>query len=142
MRHPQTNKRLADTLVLGVKFGLVGLVTVGVYFVFLALLQPFVPSVVILTGAAYVLSAVFNYIVQSRVTFRSKAFNGKAILRYLTMHGLCMALNSSLMHLLVDVWNRNLYLSQLAVTSVVAVTSFAVSYLWVYQDRQEPDFPS
>lgn len=118
-----------------VKFGAMGLSSIAVYFVILAILRPLIPSVALLAALAYVGSAVFNYLAQSRVTFGADTRDYGAVLRYMAMHGLCVFINSAGMHLLVVVWSRSFWLSQLWITALVAGTSFMVSYLWVYRQR-------
>ena len=125
--------RLEQLIRLAIRFAMVGLASVGVYFVFLALLRPMIADTVILTGTAYVASAVFNYLAQSLFTFRARAADAGSVGRYMVMHGLCMAINSGLMHVLVDRLGMNLWLAQIGVTGVVAATSFTLSYLWVYR---------
>ena len=88
----------------GIKFGLVGLSSIAIYFVILFLLQPFVDSVALLAALSYIGSAVFNYFGQSKVTFNSDVRDYGAFLRYVAMHGLCIVINSTGMHFMVTVW--------------------------------------
>ena len=126
--------RLRELLETATKFGVVGLLTIGVYFAALFALEPLIQSVIILTASAYVLSGIFNYTFQSRITFRATSLDRGNVLRYLIMHAFCMGLNSLLMFILVSLLLLNLYISQLFVTFVVAATSFTLSKLWVYQN--------
>lgn len=130
MRRPLTG--LQDLLWTGTKFGLVGGVTVGVYFAVLALARPVIPNVVALSLLAYVVSAVFNFAAQARVTFGARP-DGIRLRRYILMHLLCMGLNSGLLYLLVERAGLGLYGAQLLVTGVIAVTSFGLSRAWVYR---------
>lgn len=121
---------------LGTRFAIVGLGSVAVYFAFLYVLAPLIANTVVLTGFCYASSAVFNYALQSSFTFRSRAISARAASRYMAMHGLCMGLNSVLMHALVDRLGASLFLAQAGVTGIVAMTSFLLSYLWVYPGRE------
>ena len=123
---------MRDLFWTGTKFGLVGVVTVGVYFAVLALARPVVPGVVALSLLAYVVSAVFNFAAQASFTFGARP-DGTRLKRYIAMHILCMGLNSGLMYLLVERAGLGLYGAQLLVTGVVAVTSFLLSRAWVYR---------
>lgn len=116
---------------LGARFALVGAGSVAVYFGFLWLLAPAIAATGALTAVCYVLSAVFNYALQSSFTFQSRA-SARAVTRYLAMHGLCLVLNSVLMVALVEGLGANLFLAQAGVTGLVAGVSFLVSYRWVY----------
>ena len=117
----------------GVRFGVVGLGSIGVYFAFLFVLRPVVPETVTLTALCYVLSTVFNYLLQSTFTFGAKASRLGSMLRYIAMHGFCIFINSGLMYVLVDLLGHPLYLIQLGVTCIVAAVSFLMSYVWVYR---------
>lgn len=117
----------------GLRFGGVGIATIIVYFCVMALLDTVLENVVYLSTAAYVISAVFNYSLQSQLTFGSSIADSGAVLRYLVMHGGLMGLNSALMYLLVAVLGFWLYGAQMIATCVVAMTSFGLSYLWVYR---------
>ena len=116
-----------------VKFGLVGLGSIGVYLLALVLLRPWISNIAWLTAACYLISAVFNYVLQRGFTFRASAPRSGSWLRYIGQHAICLSLNSGLMVLLVERLGFALIPSQLVVTVIVAGTSFALSYLWVYK---------
>lgn len=123
---------LRELLWTGTKFGVVGLTTVGLYFLVLVLTRPFIANVVVLSLFAYVVSAVFNFVAQARVTFGSTP-TGARLVRYILMHLLCMAMNATLIHTLVERIGVEFYLSQVLVTVIIAGTSFVLSRLWVYR---------
>lgn len=123
---------LRDLLWTGTKFGVVGLTTVGLYFLVLVLTRPFIANVVVLSLFAYVVSAVFNFVAQARVTFGSTP-TGARLVRYILMHLFCMAMNATLIHTLVERIGVEFYLSQVLVTVIIAGTSFVLSRLWVYR---------
>ena len=129
---PVTRDSLRDLVWTGTKFGAVGLTTVAIYFVVLALARPFVPNIVILSLLAYVVSAVFNFAAQARVTFGA-ALTGTRLRRYIQMHLLGMALNATLIYTLVEMIGLGFYPAQILVTVIVAGTSFVLSRLWVYK---------
>lgn len=117
---------------LGLRFGLVGAASVLVYFGVLVVLTPLIASTVVLTAVSYAASAAFNYLLQSTFTFGARAIDAGAVARYLVMHGACMTLNSLLMFGAVDLHGTGVLRAQVAVTAVVAATSFVLSCLWVY----------
>lgn len=123
---------LRDLVWTGAKFGAVGLVTVGIYFLVLVLARPFVENVVLVSLLAYVVSAVFNFVAQAKFTFGSTP-SGTRLVRYILMHLFCMALNAVLIHLLVERIGFGFYRSQVLLTFIVAGTSFVLSRLWVYR---------
>ena len=119
-------------LSIALKFGVVGVASIAVYFLVLFLLRPVIGNIVVLTGTSYVASAFFNFALQSTFTFRTKATDAASAGRYILAHGVCMAANSLLMLLAVDVLGVALFPAQLATTAVVATISFLLSYSWVY----------
>ncbi|SFU12662.1 GtrA family protein [Sedimentitalea nanhaiensis] len=123
---------LRDLLWTGTKFGLVGLTTVGLYFIVLALARPFIANVVILSLFAYVASAAFNFVAQARVTFGSTP-TGTRLVRYILMHLLCMGMNATLIYTLIERMDMGFYPAQILVTVIIAGTSFVLSRLWVYR---------
>lgn len=123
---------LQDLVWTGTKFGLVGLTTVGLYFVVLALARPFIGNIVVLSLFAYVVSAVFNFAAQARVTFGSTP-TGARLVRYILMHLLCMVMNATLIHTLIERIGMGFYPAQILVTVIIAGTSFVLSRLWVYR---------
>ncbi|MBK0329370.1 GtrA family protein [Rhodobacteraceae bacterium F11138] len=114
------------------KFGLVGLSTVGLYFVVLALARPFIANVVALSLFAYVASAAFNFVAQARFTFGSTP-TGARLTRYILMHLLCMGMNAVLIHTLIERMGTEFYTAQILVTVIIAGTSFVLSRVWVYR---------
>ncbi|MFV0299850.1 MAG: GtrA family protein [Paracoccus sp. (in: a-proteobacteria)] len=125
--------RMRRLMVTAVKFGLVGVLTLAIYALLLALVRPMVSMASVAAATAYIGSAVFNYVLQSRFTFRSTQSDRVAIGRYALMHLFCMGLNSAGMFLLVDRMGLGLWGSQVAVTLVVVATSFVLSSAWVYR---------
>ena len=117
---------------LGAKFGVVGLSSVGVYFAALYVLDPRIPSTLALTAICYLLSAIYNYLLQSRFTFQVRT-SPRAASRYAAMHALCLALNSTLMLALVDLGGAGLFPAQVLATGIVAAVSFTLSSQWVYR---------
>lgn len=129
---PMEKSALRDLIWTGAKFGVVGLTTVGLYFVVLALARPFITNVVVLSLFAYVASAVFNFVAQARFTFGSTP-TGSRLVRYILMHLLCMGMNATLIHTLIERMGVGFYPAQIMVTFIIAGTSFVLSRLWVYR---------
>lgn len=118
---------------MAVRFGVVGLASIAVYFAILFALRPVISAVAVLAFVAYIGSMAFNYVAQSRFTFGADARDRGAMARYVTMHLGCMAFNSGAMHLLVEVMGMGLWTAQAMVTLCVAGSSFLLSRFWVYR---------
>ena len=129
---PPSYHSLRDFLSKAVKFGVVGVSSIGVYFVLLYLLRPLIDPIWLLTGLAYIGSMVFNYLCQSLFTFQVRARNNRMLGRYISLHAGCMAFNSTAMFVLVDVLALNLWLGQVCVTFCVITSSFMISKYWVF----------
>ena len=78
-------------------FLVVGASSTGLYFLLLWLLRERVGSVLLLTGLCYGASMVYNYLLQSGLTFRAGPPTRRSVSRFVVMHLAAMALNSLLM---------------------------------------------
>ena len=114
-------------------FVLVGASSTGLYFLLLWTLRGSIPSTLLLTACCYGISMVYNYILQSWVTFRSGPPTRRSMSRFVVMHASAMALNSGLMAGLVDGLQLPLYMTQVVVTFFISAMIFVVSKHWVYQ---------
>ena len=114
-------------------FVLVGASSTGLYFLLLWTLRGSIPSTLLLTACCYGISMVYNYILQSWVTFRSGPPTRRSMSRCVAMHASAMALNSGLMAGLVDGLQLPLYMTQVVVTFFISAMIFVVSKHWVYQ---------
>ena len=116
-----------------ISFILVGATSTGMYFLLLWALRGSISSTMLLTACCYGISMVYNYILQSWVTFRSGPPTRRSMSRFVAMHASAMALNSGLMAGLVDGLHLPLYLTQVGVTLFISAMIFVVSKYWVYQ---------
>ena len=114
-------------------FVLVGASSTGLYFLLLWALRGGIASTLLLTACCYGISMVYNYILQSWVTFRSGPPTRRSMSRFVAMHASAMALNSGLMAGLVDGLQLPLYMTQVVVTFFISAMIFVVSKHWVYQ---------
>lgn len=116
-----------------VSFVLVGASSTGLYFLLLWALRGTIASTLLLTAACYAISMVYNYVLQSWLTFRAGPPTRRSMARFVAMHLGAMALNSGLMAGLVDGLRLPLYGAQIAVTLVISALVFLVSKHWVYR---------
>ncbi len=114
------------------KFGAVGVLSIGIYFLLLYLLRPMIGPIWILTTVAYALSMLFNFLAQSMFTFQVHAKDIGMVRRYICMQAGCMFFNSAMMFVLVDVFAFYIWRSQVGVTSFIAASSFLMSKYWVF----------
>lgn len=116
-----------------IRFAAVGGSSVVVYFIALALLRNLIDATVPLTFICYLLSAVYNFILQSRFTFKARDIGGGTILRFAVMHVSAMVANSAAMYVLVDIFLLPLYGAQFLVTACITVAVFSASKIWVFR---------
>lgn len=124
------NHRHRAELTRVLRFGLVGLASTALYmglFALLLLIMPPVPASVL----AYAISAVANFVVQSRFTFRAPLHAAGAV-RFICMHLFCMGVNSSLLWIATSPLQLPPIPSQLVITLFVAGLSYLISKYWVY----------
>jgi putative flippase GtrA len=114
-----------------VRFGIVGLLSVGLYMLLFMAAARFVPPVPA-SLIAYLLSMLVNFVLQSRVSFRQRALSGTSAVRFVLMHLFCMALNSSLLWLLTGPLALPVLPAQAAIVGLVAALSYLISRAWVY----------
>ncbi|WP_134726654.1 GtrA family protein [Paracoccus luteus] len=114
------------------RFGLVGLSSTGVYFLLLFLLQGKIGNLPLLTACCYVLSMIYNFLLQGWFTFGAGRPGKATAARFVAMHLGALAFNSAAMTALVEGLGVPLFPAQVATTGVIAVSTYLVSRHWVY----------
>jgi putative flippase GtrA len=114
-----------------IRFGLVGLLSTGIYMGLFALITRLLPPVEA-SVLAYALSALVNFVMQSRFTFRQQALSGSSAVRFVAMHLFCMVVNSSLLWLATGPLGQPAMLAQTVIVIFVAGLSYLISRFWVY----------
>ncbi|SIQ59627.1 Putative flippase GtrA (transmembrane translocase of bactoprenol-linked glucose) [Paracoccus thiocyanatus] len=117
------------------RFVLVGASSTGLYFLLLWGLRDGIDSIVVLTSACYAISMLYNYALQSWLTFRAGPPNLGSMARFVAMHLGAMALNAGLMAGLVQGLGAPLFAAQVLVTAIISAMVFLLSRHWVYRLR-------
>lgn len=120
------------------RFALVGLSSTVVYFALLWGLRGFIGSVIVLTAVCYLVSMVYNFVLQSSFTFRAGAPTRHSLLRFALMHLMAMGINSGLMAGLVTGLQVPMFAAQIGVTALVSIFVFLLSKHWVYRPATAP----
>ena len=115
-----------------VRFGLVGVLSVGLYMLLFTTIVRLVPPVPA-SLLAYLLSMVVNFVLQARFSFRQQALSGTSAVRFVLMHMLCMGLNSSLLWLTTGPLGLPVLPAQSAIVVFIAGLSYVISRFWVYR---------
>lgn len=124
---------MTETRMQMLRFVLIGLSSTGLYFTLLILLEPLIPSVMLLAAVCYLISMAFNFLAQALFTFQVQRLSSQQLVRYSIMLGTALLLNSAMMGALVNVLDLRLVVAQLIVTSIITVMTFALSKTWVYK---------
>jgi putative flippase GtrA len=118
------------------RFVQVGVATNLVYFAVLGLLYGLLATPLWLGAAvAYAASAVVNYTLHHRHTFRSLERHSAALAKYAVVQMAMLALNSLLLHIMVTKAGGNYVVYQLLAMAVVAGMTYLLSRHWIFASR-------
>lgn len=87
----------------------------------------------LVSGAAFLMSAVFNFFASRSFTFGSDAPVGPASLRFMAMVASGAALNTAVMEAMVRA-SQHYLVSQLVATAIVLIWNYLVSSRWVFAE--------
>ncbi|MGA7979189.1 MAG: GtrA family protein [Chromatiaceae bacterium] len=113
-------------------FALVGAIATAVQYLILFLLVDLAGSnPVLASGAGFVVSAFVNYFLNYRFTFRSTEQHRLALIRFMTVAGIGLSLNSAVMHTLIAGGVHYLF-AQVFATGAVLLCTFAGHSIWTF----------
>ncbi|WP_214885932.1 MULTISPECIES: bifunctional glycosyltransferase family 2/GtrA family protein [unclassified Exiguobacterium] len=109
------------------------LVDVGVYAVFIYLLSPYFDTahVIVATVLARVISSLFNYFVNRKVVFHSKA--RRSLSKYFGLVVLQMAISALLVYLLFLLFRQGEVVLKIIVDSFLFFISYYVQKRWIFK---------
>ena len=117
-----------------VSFVLVGGFATGVHYTLMALLIWLVDCPLVLASAiGFAVSAVANYILNARLTFRSEEGHGKTLQRFIVTSLLGLAINASMLAFLVSL-GMHPALAQLLTTLGVMLWNYTINALWTFKN--------
>ncbi len=115
------------------RFGIVGLLSTGLYFVFYLLLlalAPLAPPLASVT--AYVLVVPLNFVAQRSFTFRSSGAIGGELYRYLAVTAIGLATSFCAVWVTSNWLALPAFVGGLATMALVPVVTFVLMELWVF----------
>jgi putative flippase GtrA len=117
------------------RFALVGAVATGIqYAILIALVRSWLTGPTLASCIGFVVSAVANYSLNYRFTFRSRSSHAPAIAKFFLLAGAGLLINAGLMRLLTLLgWNY--LLAQLCATALVLLWNFFGNSLWTFSER-------
>ncbi|MEZ5594753.1 MAG: GtrA family protein [Gammaproteobacteria bacterium] len=116
------------------KFLLAGaLATLLQYSLLISMVQLLNTDPVLASVLAYSLSAVVNYHLNYRYTFRSRQAHRTAFSRFMIVAGIGLCLNAAVMHLGIRVLGWHYLLTQVLSTGLVLLWNFTANALWSFR---------
>lgn len=87
----------------------------------------------IATTINLIVAVAFNYFTSSKIVFKESKLSPVTILKFYGVYGITYVLNLIHLHITVDVWSWNVYLSQLVTLCYMPVISFTLQRLFVFK---------
>lgn len=124
-----------------IKFGTVGVFSVTLHYTILIVLAEAAEiNPVVASSIGYIISAVFNYLLNHRFTFTSEERHLDAVPKFLVVMGLGLVINSTIMYLLVEMGDMHYQLAQFIAIVVVLFWHFVANRAWTFRTSNvEPD---
>lgn len=117
-------------------FAAIGLVGVAVqYSVLVTLVQGFAVDPVTGSGFGFVCGGIVNYLLNRRITFRSRKRHAEAASKFFTVAGLGLVWNSLLMYLMVKELAVPYLIAQLITTGLLLLWHYSANSLWTFRER-------
>lgn len=117
-----------------IKFFAVGAIATLIQYVVLwALVESELCSVVLASSAGFVLSALFNYLLNYYITFASGSSHQLALVKFVTVATIALGINALLIGLLHNWLGFHYLIAQLFTTAVVFCFNFLAHRHWTYQ---------
>jgi putative flippase GtrA len=115
------------------KFVIVGvLATATQYAVLVLMVRLLGADPVIASSCGYVISALLNYYLNYRLTFRSVQSHGRALPRFAVIVAIGLLINSSIIWLLSEQASLPYLVAQIIATAVVLVWNFGANKKWTF----------
>ncbi len=128
------NTKLAGRII---RYGIAGVAAALLYnFVAAALVELGAMPPVTAAAAATCVAIVFSYAVNRRWIFETNRTHASAFARFVIASGLSMALNTGLMHVVVNALSRPYWMGLILATLVVPPINFVVNQYWAFRPRQ------
>jgi putative flippase GtrA len=115
------------------RFGVMGGVSTALYLAIMVPLKWVLKAELWLVALlAYLLSMAANYVLQRTVTFRSNRRHQEAVVRFLVVQLIALAINSALLELLVTRHQQPFWFGQGVAVVTTALWSYGAQKFWVF----------
>ena len=117
--------------------GVGGVATLFHYAIYIGLVELAGIRPYIATGIGYFLSTFLNYYLNYLYTFRSQKRHREAIVKFFTIAGIGLFLNSSIVKIATESFGLNYLLAQVGATGLVTIWNFAGNRLWTFREKKQ-----
>lgn len=119
-----------------IKFGLVGVLNTLINWIIFALLNFLGVYYILSNIIAYVIATTNSYIWNSKWVFK---YNGKdkkeTTGKFIILNLIGLALNTTILYLLVDMLGLNKLVALVITTAIVMVINYIVNKMWVFKEK-------
>lgn len=91
----------------------------------------------IATTVNLIIAVAFNYLTSSKIVFKESKFSPLTIVKFYGVYGITYILNLLHLHITVDIWEWNVYLSQLVTLCYMPIISFTLQKLLVFRKKHD-----
>ncbi|MBS0172538.1 MAG: GtrA family protein [Nitrospira sp.] len=112
-----------------------GFATALQYVILISLVQGWGVDAVAASTAGFLVSAIFNYVLNRRFTFISEVAHARAFPRFIAVAVGGLAINAAVVWLLVDTAGLHYLLAQVIATLIALVWNFVCNRIWTFSAR-------
>lgn len=116
------------------RFSIIGGCSVFVYTLALLFLKDEI-GLINASLVAYLLTLFVNYLFQKNWTFKSERKHINTMPRFIVIHIFGIIINSSVLYVFIFIFDLLLIISQLVAFMVVAIWSYSLQKLWVFESE-------
>jgi putative flippase GtrA len=107
--------------------------TCGHYLTLVALVESGLLTAVLASVAGFTVGALINYVLNYWFTFNSNKFHGEAMSKFFTVAILGAIINTTLMHIGVNIIQMYYLVAQIIASGIVLVWNFTINKVWTFQ---------
>lgn len=116
-----------------IKFlGVGGIATAIQYVIYLALVNFFSIEIVIASAAAYIISAIFNYLANYHFTFKSQGAHLTTFIRFALCSAIGLLVSTLIMTICVYHLNYHYLVSQVMATCITTLSNYVTMKTWAF----------
>lgn len=116
--------------------GVGGTATLLQYIILILLVEAGSAAPVVASTIGFVISCMYNYLLNYYFTFGSKAKHHIAAVKFATVAIIALAINSTMLYLLTEKFSFYYLFAQLASTTAVLLWNFFAHKHWTYKSTQ------